>query len=338
MLAPSRRSRRTRAPLFALGALLLIITGLIALGGSRTSPTEARTAALGYLDRVRPLIERSTSAGKDLALLLDKARAQAAAQTQLELDRLVQDAGDTLVLARSVNPPKADVIPHELLLGSLAARAVAVDSVRAAMRVALDPKLQSVAATEALTTSGRDLIDADAAYGLFARHLPMANGSAGADFTPPSSAWVQNPTDWSAPVLGAYVTALRSSKELAPVHDVAVLVAETDPAPVAKDATFGILPLLRVYKVNIIVANQGNQPEREVPVTVTVTRLDTTESTVTHELVDMEAGGRKAISLAFKPPDGNVAFSLSVRIGPLAGVATPVNPVDDELIAQYQVR
>ena len=146
-----------------------------------------------------------------------------------------------------------------------------------------------------------------------------------------------DPSAWSAPILGSFVTAMRNSKNLAPVHDLAVLVATPDPGPVGKEEG-GILVLAQVPTVNlqVVVANQGNQAERNVPVFASTQPFDGSPADTRTVRVDLAPGQRRSLdALELRPPPIGTTFAIIVRVG----TAPDANPVDDEFTAlQYVLR
>ena len=331
MLGPRRGPMRPVVVVLVVLTLVVIATG--ALSANNTSPGEARTEALAYLDRVRPVIERSSATGRDLVSVRERAIGLERDLLDRQLARIQTDADDTLVDARAVTASEARALPQELLVGALGARATAVKELRAAFQQALDANVPLLPVVQLLSEVGRDLQAADGAYRLFGRNLPA--GSA----PPPESRWVTDPTDWTAPVLGSFVTAIRNSKELAPVRDLAVLVATPDPGPVGEESG-KVLVLAQVpsIKLQVVVANQGNQPETGVPVVASTQPFDGSPASSDRVTVNLEPGQRRAIeTLKLTPPAPGVTFAVIVRVG--STTSADGNPLDDEFpVRQYVLR
>ena len=329
MLGPRRGPMR---PVVVVLVLLTVLTvGTIVLGANHTSPDEARTEAMAYLDRVRPIIERSSATGRDVAALREKAVELQREQLGRQLARAQNEADATLVDVRSVPAPPVGGLAQDLLVGAVGGRATALKNLRTAFDQALDVDVPPIPAVQALGEVGRDLEAADGAYRLFTRNLPPGSDP------PPESRWVLDPEDWSAPALGAFVTALRNSQNLAPVHDLAVLVAVPDPGPVGKEEG-GILVLARTpaLRLQVVVANQGNQAEDDVPVLASTQPFDGSQASSKRVTVDLQPGQRRSIDMPeLAPPPPGVTFAVIVRVG-----ATPDSkPVDDEFPArQYVLR
>jgi hypothetical protein len=320
-----------RPVVVVLLVLTVLTVGIIVLGANHTSPSEARTEALAYLDKVRPIIERSSATGRDVASLRDAAVSLERGLLDRQLARAATETDGALADARAVTSAQVGGLAQDLLVGALGGRATAIKNLRAAFDQALNVDAPPLPAVQAMADVGRDLEAADGAYRLFTRNLPVGSDS------PPESRWVPDPEPWSTPVLGAFVTALRNSQNLAPVHDLAVLVAVPDPGPVGKeDGGVQVLAQVPSIRLQVVVANQGNRPEQGVPVVASTQPFDGSPSTPKRVTVDLQPGQRRAIdALELTPPPVGVTFAIIVRVG-----ATPDSkPVDDEFPArQYVLR
>lgn len=329
MLGPRRGP--IRPVLVVLVVLTVLVVGTIVLGANHTSPGEARTEALAYLDKVRPLIERSSATGRDLSSLRDRAVGLERDLFDRQLARIQADADSASVEAQAVAPAEGGALAQDLLVGALGGRASAVKGLRDAFGQVLDAQAPLLPAVQALTEVGKDLQAADGAYRLFGRNLP-----AGSD-APPESRWVGDPKDWSAPILGAFVTAIRNSKNLAPVHDLAVLVAAPDPGPVGEEeGKVLVLAQVPAIRLQVVVANQGNQAEKAVPVTASTQPFDGSPASTDRVSVDLEPGQRRSLDeLELAPPPSGATFAVIVRVG----AAPDGKPTDDEFpVRQYVLR
>jgi hypothetical protein len=328
MLAPRRSP--LRPVVLVLVVLTLLVVALLALGSSHTSPKEARVAAVAYVDDVRPLLERSTTTGQDLKALRDSAPKLGRDALDRQLVRAEQDATAVATDAKGVNVPKDATLAQDLLLGVLGARASAVKALHVGFGKALDPNVPALQAVQALTDVGQDLQAADGAYRLFVRNVPPGGGDV------PDSRWVDDPSAWTTPVLGSLVTTLRNSTSLAPVHDVGVILAAPQPGPVGKEASAEVLAAVQSIQLQVVVANQGNTPERQLVLSATTQPFDGSTPSQVKQTIDLDAGQRRALDLeGLVPPNVGVPFAITVRIGPVQG---DTNPVDDELTRQYVLR
>ncbi len=100
----------------------------------------------------------------------------------------------------------------------------------------------ATAVVNAMVEVGKNLSAADRVYKLFVAALPAGLAAM------PDSQWVNDDGSWTAPIVATFVTSLRSSTSLAPVHDVKVVLVSTDPGPVGLDAGNEVLPISKLSK------------------------------------------------------------------------------------------
>jgi hypothetical protein len=100
----------------------------------------------------------------------------------------------------------------------------------------------------------------------------------------------------------------------------------------------GILVLAQVPSVHlqVVVANQGNQPELNVLVAASTQPFDGSPPDSRRITVDLQPGQRRSLDgVDLKPPPVGATFAIIVRIG----AAPDSQPVDDEFPAhQYVLR
>ena len=146
---------------------------------------------MAYADRVRPLIDRSSRTGRDVATLRAGAvqrpgdGQQGATREGIDrsLEGFAAESADILDQVRSLAPPGSARFAHDLLVGAMAERAAATRDLRKGFTVALGGPQTSAAAVQTLLDVGRDMLAADRLYVQFSRSLPAGDA-------PPASAWV----------------------------------------------------------------------------------------------------------------------------------------------------
>lgn len=316
-LGPRRHRRRTR--LLVSGALLsLLVVVVNAAASTRSDGPSTRLAQLAYLDRVRPAVERSTEQGADLMRVRDEAARLGRAAVGRRLERVASDARSVLRLVRDADPPASLETTHNLLVATMAIRARAADATRAALTRALGTEAPEPAVA-ALARAGRDMTTADGTYRVFLDSIPRVEGKpAGA--MPPSE-WVPNGEGWSEFELAAFVRGLRASSTLAPVHDLAVVLVRTDPAAVANEGATAVLPAVKALRLQVVVANVGNEQEKRVPVVAMLMADGVSDSA--RDFVDLAPGQRATVQLGGLRPVAGAATTLTVTIGPVEGEARP---------------
>ncbi|MCA1845125.1 MAG: hypothetical protein LC792_18405, partial [Actinobacteria bacterium] len=118
----------------------------------------------------------------------------------------------------------------------------------------------------------------------------------------------------------AFIAHLRSSTSLAPVHDVSVLLVSVEPTPVGTEGAAEVIPASKSLRVNVVVANAGNDRQKGVPVVAEVRWGDGQVDTA-RQFVDLVPGQRATVTIGglHMPPEGVTA--LSVNVGPVDGEA-----------------
>jgi hypothetical protein len=297
-------------------SLLALAVHAIA-GGTR----DEKLRQLGYLDDVRPLIADSTAQGADLASLRDSAADLGRPGIRRRLDHIVNGARQTLSTARDLEPPAGAQDAHSLLVATLELRVLGASAASKAMVDALGNESRS-AVVDRLVAAGKNLVAGDQNYRAFAEIVAttMAKGTASA-VAP--SAWVPEGTQWEEPELTAFVNILKANSSVNPVVDVSTILVETTPAAVGKDGTRLLLPKTTTVKLQVVVANIGNQPQKHVPVVASLS-VNNGPPDVATNYVDLTPGKRQAINVrGLKASPGDAV--LTVTIGPLGGENSTVD-------------
>lgn len=315
-LAGRRRRRRPWWLLFAV-VLSLVVLLVNAAVSTRSKGPSRRLAELAYLDQVRPLVERSTEQGAELHQVRTDAAKLGRAGVNQRLDKVKTNADGVLREVRATKPPATLATQHSLLVASLALRAHATAAAQGALSQALgtEPAQSAVAV---LAAAGQDMVASDRNYAVFLEGLPKAEGVA-ADVMPPSR-WVEDDQSWNDAQLSVFVASLRSSSALAPVHDVAVVLVNTDPAPVAEENGAAVLPLMKTLRAHIVVANAGNETVKRAVVVATVTPPPGAgDPDTARDFVDLEPGQSLAVQLGGLRMPTAGPWTLSITIEPVNG-------------------
>jgi hypothetical protein len=312
MALAGRRSRRRRRGLVLAVLLTLTVLAVNAAVSARSNGPSIHQSAVAYIDGLRPLVERSTQQGADL----DDVRAQAVTlgrdAIDRRLDRVARDAGTLLRDGRLVVPPPRQRLAHDLFVAALAIRAHAAAGVRRAMADALG-QVPPEAVIDALASAGRDMAASDRTYQLFVDALPKLEAVL------PASQWQRDEGAWSRPVLGGFVASLRSSAALSPVHDLAVLVVDAEPAAVGTDGELSVLPAAKNLKLQVVVSDNGNEAEHHATVSATLTPSAIGPVDTARDFVDLAPGQRRTVILGTLRPAPNIPTTLTVRIDPVPG-------------------
>jgi hypothetical protein len=231
------------------------------------------------------------------------------------LDRVARDAERTLAAARSAEAPDQLTDARSLLLTTLWLRARATKFMKDALESALG-KSPPQAAMAKMADVGADLTAADRTYQGFVNAI-NDNKDFGREAALPASRWIEDDNAWAPEVLGAFITALRSAAELAPIHDVRIVLVTTEPGAVRKEGERLVLPLSKTIRTHIVVANVGNETERGLKVEVILTPGG--ERASLRDFVTLTPGQRQTVTLGGLVPLADQNADLTVTIDRPAG-------------------
>jgi hypothetical protein len=306
------RSRR-RPVLLVIVAVVITAVVLIAQGAASSKPN-ANEAVQAYLDQVRPGVVASASQGSDFADVRANAAGLGRAAIDRRLDRLSGEVRATLRSIDSLPPPPSMRVAQAYLVAALGVRAKAVTEARPALDAALTLGTPPDGAVTQLETVGQDIDLGDRALGLFLGSLPA--GSA----VSPGAPWLTDTNTWTPVQLTAFVDLLRSSASAQPVHDLAMLTFQTDPAPVsiAADGTETI-PASSTMSVSMVIENVGNQQESNVTVMAVLTLPSGAIETL-RDFVNLAPGATRAVGpLRPMPTSAGMIGRLKVEVLPVPG-------------------
>ena len=309
--------RRRRSPVWlivGLGVLVVIVVAL-ALPGSSSNPDKQ-----SYLDIIRPQLQSSAQQGG----VVNDVRANAATSDRVALSQRLEDlvggAANVRQQVSAVGAPGSLSAASHSLNDALQLRAQATSLFRSGVEAAL-PQATGGDPLGDLVKAGQDLIAADNSYGSFLRALPRSMASS---ISVPEYRWVVNPADWSRQGLGLFVIGTKLSPTLAARHDVAVSLVSTQPAPTSYLGSVAVLGLTRQLTVGVVVVNQGNVGEQNVPVVATLGSFGVQDQ-VARATIDLGPTQRVALDLAGLRLTPRLTYELTVTAGPVPGDVDPAN-------------
>jgi hypothetical protein len=311
-LAPRRRRRRRPWGLYFV-LVILGVASVLVVSSARSDGPQRRLNDLAYLDQVRPLVNRSTSQGAALSQLrADGVRVGKQAMTR-GLERIARESDAVFRELDAAQPPASMSTSHSMLLSTMFLRYRAASGIQRAVNQVYEaaplPPL-----VDALVSASQDLSASDRTYQVFVESVPV---EARASAMPPSR-WVEDPAKWGREEILPFVATLRAGATPAALHDVTLVVLALKPSPVGKEGEAAVLPLLRNLALEVVVANTGNQDERDVAVSAAFVGA-AGEGPAARELVNLAPGQRRAVQLRGLQQPGVGPASLRVLVGPVAG-------------------
>jgi hypothetical protein len=298
-----------------VGVLATVVVLAVNAAMSARSPAPARQLAeQSYLDQVLPSVQDSAREGRDIADLRSQALSVSGSTVTGRINQVGAEAQQTLAGMQRLSPPKSMQTAHDLLVAALAIRVQGVQALSQVMSDVMSGHHDATASNNAgsnnaLLGVGQDFVAADRAYELFVKSMPPAVGP-----PLPGSQWVTDPNDYSAPSVAVFLAALKSAASAVPVHDTAVVVVTTDPAPVGRNGDVQIMPIAKTLNLQIVVGNEGNQTESNLTVSATISPSGYGASQMVRDFVTLSPGQRRTVQLGALRPVPNQQSMLLVKI------------------------
>jgi hypothetical protein len=326
---PARSARRRGRSWLFFAVLVTLLVLAVNAAMSARSPAPAREeAAQSYLDQALPAIQQSSQQGLDIAAVRTEAANLSPATMIGHINGVVTQAQQTLATVEKLNPPPAAKSADSLLVAALDLRLAGTKALGAAIGTALSG--QPIAAgVQALADVGIDFEAADRTYILFQQAMTPVNPPL------PASVWVSDSSSYSPDTLSVFVSTLRSEGSLTPVHDVSVVLVTTNPPPVSLQNGLQMLPVAKQLSMQIVVADIGNQPEKNLTVTAAIAPALFGPTQSVRDFVDLVPGQTKTVSLGGLRVVAGQPTTLTVKIDSPAG---ETNIADDSKVITLEMR
>jgi hypothetical protein len=317
------------AAVFTILILLLIILVALFRGGGSLD-------VRGYVDSVRPLIQKSNETGNLWRTLPVDIERMTRADLQHRMDDLSNQSAATADEAiKSVEKvPGFAVAAHGYLVTALRVRAEALKELRPAV-------LQAVALDEALAVSAvqigvNKLMLGDDAYKFFSDDVTAQLTRAKQQSEVPDSAYVSG-TELSQPNKQAdFVRRMRQIDALKAQINVGIADFKPDPEAARQDPD-GVfdLPPAESFQLRVTVKNKGNQRVEKIFVKAQMfSPVNTVGQSDSDTIEALEPGEVRVVPLLnLKPDRGDVVNTLTLT---LSGVADQ-EPSDDAATLKFRM-
>ncbi|MGH9115348.1 MAG: hypothetical protein ACRDWW_05900 [Acidimicrobiales bacterium] len=303
----------------AVGVVLTLLILLIDASLHSRSPGPSQQMAAGaWVDRVLPIIDESTQEGQQIAGIWARGLTMRPTEVATQLDQTAAAAAQAYHDVIGLRPPVALAGPAGLLDASLLARSEAAGQLRSA----LGPDAGSTPVS-AIQSAGSHIQVGDSAYQLFAQSMPRSVPAM------PPSLWLADPAPYQPQAVRIFLASFQSAGASTPVHKVEIYALTTTPSPVSTQGATQVLPDARAMTVTIVVANVGNQSEKNLTVTAAISPSKGASSA--RDFLDLQPGqAHSIVGLGpLNPPEGT-PVTLSVTVTAAAG--SPVPPVTTSLV------
>ncbi len=301
----SRAGRWLVIGVVATLAVLLVDASL--KSGSPSPVRDLNTAA--WMDRVLPLIGQSTDEGNQINQVRRGALTMPATAISSQLHAAATAAAQNYRKVIGLRPPADVNAAGGLLEACLLVRSQSASAMAGAYDQALSsapPQSPTDPAVQAIVDAGRDFEVADRAYQLFLGALPTAVAK------PTNSVWVPDPSQYDPGNLVIFLTSLRNATNLTPVHQVTVVAVTTTPASVSTQGSVEVLPPSKQIGVSIVLADTGNQAEKNLTVTATI--APSAGASSVRDFVSLTAGSAQSLSIGPLNPPLGVPVTLTVTV------------------------
>jgi hypothetical protein len=318
----SPRPSRSRSRLRTIGWIALISFFIVfanAIISAARKPVNKPSAALQFVDQIRPFIDESNAEAAELsAIRAGFSRASgadgptaSAESLQKRLKNLNHDVTKTRNGALDVTPANSVRDLASLVWATFSLRAEAVDSIESSLNAVLDGNQSS--AENGLSGVNSQLAVSDSDYRQFQRLLNERNIAAHV----PDSVWLGDASAWETSDIQLLIASWKANLSKVAEHNVTIISIVTNPAPIRKDGSVQVLPSQRNMNVTVIVANIGNVNQAKVPVRVRINAADGT-SDGKNDSVSLKPGEERTVTFRNirVVPDG--VSTLVVDLGPVA--------------------
>jgi hypothetical protein len=305
--------------LLVAGLVITLVVVVIDASLKSRSPNVApRMAASAWVDRVLPIIQESTTEGREIA------RVRSSGVTSSSATSITSQVGQVATAAQRSYQQLVALHPPDQLAGAaglLEACLLVRFQAAGAMAQALTKELGNGAPSgtdpqvAALTSAGQDFQLSDRAYSLFAQRLPDLGVRA------PASTWVSDPSQYDAGNVQAFLTDLSNAKTGNPVHQLSIASVTLTPSPLNTAGGVEVLVPTNQVSVSAVVANTGT--ERENLLAVQASIAPSAGNAVYKQVISLPPGAAYNAQLGpLNPPPGAVV-TLTVTVTPPPGSPTP---------------
>jgi hypothetical protein len=322
MALASRSARRSGAGRrwLLIGVVITLLVLLIDAALQSRSPGPSQQLAAGaWIDRVLPIVATSTAEGQQMAAIWNNGLQTPASSLSSQLDEIAAGSASAYRQVVALHPPSNVAGAAGLLEASLLTRSQAAAALRGVLHPLLlgdaPPSIDPV--VTAVQTAGNDMQIGDRAYQLFLQDLPNLG------VTLPASAWAANPAPYQPAAAQIFLTTLQNSLRSTAVHQLKIYSVSLLPAPVATRGGVQVLPDAATMGVTVVVADVGNQSEKNLTVTAAIAPGGSSSSV--RDFIDLSPGQARTIPGMgpLNPPQG-VPVTMTITVTPGLGSATPV--------------
>lgn len=320
MALASRSSRKASGRRWlAVGVVLTLLVLLVDASIKSRSPGPTRQLnGTAWADRAFALLGQSTVQGRELSAFLTDTKPTSGAAVQADVRAVAAGSRSTYRSYEHLRAPADLAGAGALLQTCLLVRSEESRKLATAVSAALAAKVGTGAiagAGSTVATALQRLEVADQACALFASQLP-----GWLHMTAPVSKWVRPGVATQAPQLTVFLTGLHSRVSLKPVYAVSIQAVSTVPSALGTRQGYQVLSPGKQLTVEVVVGNAGNQTERYLTVTASISAAVAGGASSAREFVtDLAPGTSQAVTIGYLDPPLGQEVTLTVTLTPSAG-------------------
>jgi hypothetical protein len=324
----------TSGPLVRFGLVLLafvvavVIIGLVVRAVLHSREVSSYQA---YMTQVAKISKESDRSGQALAQLLKKPGDATRKEVQTVLDGYVASSNKLEAQAKALPVPDDLKEAHQWFLAVLQLRAQGFEDLKPSLLNALEVRDLDLA-SEQIANAMQLLLLSDVAYDrVFApRASDVLKKKDIAGLTVPRSAFLADPTLATTARVKEILASLKSSQSLQSIHGVAAtkLTAMPSEKVIASGNTYNLQSTDKLA-FDVTVENQGNNAEKNVPVTLKLsTQSQAQPQIVSIKIDELKPKETKTVTIkGVNPAAYGEDALLRVEVGPVPGEKNKENNV-----------
>ncbi|MEW6188654.1 MAG: hypothetical protein AB1466_00865 [Actinomycetota bacterium] len=325
-----RRKRRSRLRLLLLFLLILAVIYLVGIISGGLGKEREKTRLKTYILETNKIVVQSNAIARDFNRL--KADAPKISRSELgkKLTNQATRSGSLAKESRKIEVPSKLKKAHSYLMICLDLRAKGLKDYKPALFSALkDIDLEVSSGQVALALM--DLRLSDRAYSLFRKEVEGVLKDMHVPVSVIDSKFLKESMAFQKESIIAYLRELKGVEALEEIHGVGIIELKIEPkqASYVVSRRLAILPRSNQLSATVTVENQGNQPEKNIPVeAILKSETEPREYKWQAKISSMAPGEKKTIVFSgLKPITFNVVHLLTIKVGSVPNEKNTANNI-----------
>jgi hypothetical protein len=314
------RSKKSPTRLLVLLIVLLVLLYLVGLF-SRSLSSGGTGELETYAENANKIVEQSNQVAKGFNGLMTDVKDVSRKDLKSRLSDYSKESKKTFEECKKIEPPEELTQAHVYLTFSMELRADGLKTYSPALFNALKDQDLEVASGQ-VAGSLKELALSDRAYQKFATEVKRVLKSKGIKQSFAASEFLPNDTAYEKASVLSYLEELKGSKGLEEIHGINVVELSTKPKQIkyVSSKKLAVLPSADAITATVVIENQGNQLEVNVPVVATLKSVtDPEEQKKRIYIPSLSPGKKKEVTFSGLKPtqETDVANLLTITAGPV---------------------